>query len=313
ARIRRAAVVNVLPQASLTRGHGQEELSDFAELTEAVALTDDAFPLQRADVMRAALREAARRGKLVTVHCEDTTLTAGGVMNEGEVSRALGVKGMPACAEEVMLARNLILAAEAGCRLHVLHLSTAGAVALIRWAKEQGWPVTAEACPHHFCLTEEAVREQGPNAKMNPPLRTAQDVQAIRSALAEGTIDAIATDHAPHTVPEKERGLEAAPFGIVGLETALPLVLTELVEPGLLSLTAALAKLTYLPANILGCDRGTLRPGAVADVTVFDPQAEVVVNPEEFASRGRNTPFAGRRLCGRVRATIVSGKVVYEA
>jgi dihydroorotase len=308
-RIARDAVVNVRPQASLTRGHGQEELSDFAELAAAVALTDDAFPIQSAALMRAALRRAAEIDQLVTVHCEDKSLTAGGVMNEGAVSRRLRVGGMPACAEDIMVARNLLLAQDVGARLHVLHVSTAGSVALLREAR--GMPVTSEACPHHFALTDEVVAVKGAQAKMNPPLRTAADVAAVKEGLRDGTIDAIATDHAPHAAEEKALGLSDAPSGILGLETALSLVLMELVEPGWLTLPQAIAKLTGVPAAILRIDRGTLAPGAVADVTVFDPTAEYRVDPEQLASKSKNTPWAGRTLRGRVTMTMVGGKVVY--
>lgn len=312
-RIERDAVVNVLPQASLTRGHGPEELSDFEELGAAVALTDDAFPLQKAAVMRAALRRASALGKLVTVHCEDQSLTRDGVMNEGEVSRRLQVGGMPACAEDIMVARNILLAQDVGARLHLLHVSTAGSVELLRQARARGLPITAEACPHHFALTEEAVAAKGAQAKMNPPLRTAADVAAVREGLREGTIDAIATDHAPHAAEEKAQGLSKAPFGIIGLETALSVVTMELVERGLLNWSQAIARMSWGPARILGLDRGTLAPGTVADIVVFDPTAEYLLDPAELASKSQNTPWAGRPLRGRVTATIVKGTVVYQA
>jgi len=312
-RIERDAVVNVLPQASLTRRHGPEELSDFEELGAAVALTDDACPIQKAAVMREALRRAAALGKLVTVHCEDQSLTQGGVMNEGEVSRRLQVGGMPACAEEIMVARNILLAQDVGARLHLLHVSTAGSVELLRQARARGWAVTAEACPHHFALTEEAVAAKGAQAKMNPPLRTAADVAAVREGLRDGTIEAIATDHAPHAAEEKAWGLSKAPFGIVGLETALSVVAMELVEPGFLTWPQAIARLTWGPARILGLDRGTLAPGAVADIVVFDPAAEYLLDPARLASKSQNTPWAGRPLRGQVMATIVGGTVVYRA
>jgi dihydroorotase len=219
---------------------------------------------------------------------------------------------MPACAEDVMVARNVILAQDMGARLHVLHVSTAGSVALLREARARGMPVTSEACPHHFALTDEAVTAKGAQAKMNPPLRTAADVTAVKEGLRDGTIDAIATDHAPHAAEEKALGLSDAPSGILGFETALSLVLMELVEPGWLTLSQAIAKLTGVPAAILRIDRGTLAPGAVADVTVFDPTAEYRVDPEQLASKSKNTPWAGRTLRGRVTMTMVGGTVVYR-
>lgn len=312
-RIRRDAVVNVLPQASLTRGHGQEELSDFEELGEAIALTDDAFPIQSAALMRSALHRAAELGKLVTVHCEDQSLTRDGVMHEGEVSRRLQVAGMPACAEEIMVARNILLARDVGARLHLLHVSTAGSVALLHWARAQGLAVTGEACPHHFALTDEVVVAKGAQAKVNPPLRTATDVAAIREGLRDGTIEAIATDHAPHAAEEKARGLLEAPGGILGLETALSVVGMELVEPGLLSWPQAITLMAWNPARILGIERGTLAPGAIADVVIFDPAVEYLLDPDQLASKSRNTPWAGRWLRGRVAATVVEGNIVYRA
>ena len=212
-----------------------------------------------------------------------------------------------------MTARNILLAQDVGARLHILHVSTAGSVALLRDMRARGIPVTSEACPHHFALTDEAVAAKGAQAKMSPPLRTAADVAAVKEGLRDGAIDAIATDHAPHAPEEKAQGLTAAPFGILGFETALSLVLRELVEPGFLTLSQALAKLTCLPAAILRLDRGSLAPGAVADVTVFDPGAENVVAPDQSASKSRNTPWAGRTLHGQVTATVVAGTMVFQA
>lgn len=310
-RIRQTAAVRVFPMASLTWEHGQERLSDLASLTEAVAFTDDAFPVQSAALMRRGMEEAARWGKVVATHCEDWSLCRGGILNEGEVARRLGVKGWPAVGEEVFVARNVLLAAATGCSVHICHVSTAGSVEILRWAKRQGFPVSAEVCPHHFTLTEEAALEQGANAKVNPPLRTQRDVEALRCGLQEGVIDAIATDHAPHAPQETALGLEEAPFGLVGLETALGLVLTQLVDTGVLSLPEAIAKMSTAPARILGLPGGTLKVGAPADLTVFDPQASWRVEPEGFASQGRNTPFAGWLLRGKVMLTLVEGRPAY--
>ncbi|MBE3588492.1 MAG: dihydroorotase, partial [Thermoanaerobacteraceae bacterium] len=233
-------------------------------------------------------------------------------MHEGYMSTVLGLPGIPAAAEEIMVARDIILAEDTGCPLHIAHVSTAGSVRLIREAKARGVPVTAEVTPHHFTLTDRAVAGYDTSTKVNPPLRTAEDVAALKEALADGTIDVIATDHAPHTVEEKDVEYQLAPFGLVGLETALGLVWTELVEPGILSPVEAIRKLTVNPARILGLPAGTFQVGADADITVIDPELEEVVDPAAFASKGRNTPFAGRRLKGLPAATIVRGKVVYN-
>jgi dihydroorotase len=224
----------------------------------------------------------------------------------------LGLKGIPVAAETVMVARDIILAEATGCRLHIAHVSTAGAVELVRLAKAKGLPVTAEATPHHFTLTGEAVAGFDPNTKVNPPLRTAADVRAVREGLRDGTIDVIATDHAPHTAEEKEVEYAAAPFGIAGLETAVGLVWTELVHGGVLAPVEAVARMTLNPARILGIPKGTLQPGADADITIIDPEREETVDPARFAGKGRNTPFAGRRLKGVPVVTIVGGRVVYR-
>jgi dihydroorotase len=223
----------------------------------------------------------------------------------------MGLPGIPAAAEDIMVARNLALAELTGARLHLAHLSTAGSVRMVREAKARGIRVTAEACPHHFALTEEVCRGYNTHAKMNPPLRTWEDVQAIKEGLRDGTIDVIATDHAPHATQEKQQEFAQAPFGVVGLETALPLTLA-LVEEGVLTLEAAVAKLTEAPAKAFGLAKGTLAPGADADVTLVDPQAQWEVDPTRFRSKSRNTPFAGWKVKGRVTATLVNGRVVYE-
>ena len=302
----------VYPIGAITKGLAGGELSDFRALKEAgcVAVSDDGRPVMDDQLMRRAMQQALDVDLPVIDHCEDLILSGCGCMNEGPVSRVLGVRGIPKGAEFRMIARDIKLAEATGARLHVAHLSTAIGVDLVRQAKAKGLPVTAEVSPHHFTLTDEAVCEQGVNAKMNPPLRSERDRDALLEGLADGTIDAIATDHAPHAEYEKQWGMDRAPFGVVGLETALALTL-RLVEKGILSLERAVQCLTSNPAGLFGLPGGTLAPGTSADITVVDRTCEWVVDPEQFCSKGRNTPFAGWTLKGRVVRTILGGKTVY--
>lgn len=313
-RARAAGQAHVFPVGAITKGSEGKELAEIGELRRAgcAAISDDGRPVMNSLIMRRAMEYASAFDLPVIDHCEDLHLSEGGCMNEGLVSTQLGLPGIPAAAEDVMVARNLALAELTGARLHLAHISTAGSVRLVREAKARGIRVTAEACPHHFSLTEEAVHGFNTHAKMNPPLRTWQDVQAIKDGLRDGTIDVIATDHAPHAEQDKQREFATAPFGIVGLETALPLTLA-LVDEGVLSLEAAVAKLTVEPARVFGLPKGTLAPGADADVVIVDPQATWEVDPTRFRSKSRNTPFAGWKVKGRVHSTIVSGKVVYAS
>lgn len=311
---RAAGNANVFPVGAITKGSEGKELAEIGDLHRAgcVAISDDGLPVTNSLVMRRAMEYAIAFDVPVVDHCEDLHLSEGGCMNEGLVSTQLGLAGMPAAAEDIMVARNLALAELTGARLHLAHLSTAGSVRMVREAKARGITVTAEACPHHFMLTEEAVCGYNTHAKMNPPLRTWTDVQAIKEGLRDGTIDVIATDHAPHAMQEKQQEFAAAPNGIVGLETAWPLTLT-LVEEGVLSLEAAVAKLTTEPARAFSLKKGTLAPGADADVAIADLRENWEVDPAQFRSKSRNTPFAGWKVKGRVTTTIVGGRVVYEA
>jgi dihydroorotase len=306
-------LVNVFPVGAITKGLKGEELAEIGELKKAgvVAISDDGEPLMNSEVMRRALEYSKMFALPIISHPEDKNLSAGGVMNEGYISTILGFKGIPPQAEEVMVARDLILAEMIGGNLHFAHLSTRGSVELVREAKARGVKVTSEATPHHFTLTDEEVRSFDTDTKVNPPLRTEEDVKAVKQGLREGVIDTIATDHAPHSFEEKNVEYDYAPFGVVGLETALPLVITELVEKKALSLKKAIAKLTINPAKILGIDKGTLARGKDADVTIIDLKKEIIVAPDKFKSKSKNSPFKNRKLRGTVVMTIVKGKLLY--
>ena len=308
-----ANLARVFPIGALSKRLKGEELAEIGEMVEAgvVAISDDGRPVMDANLMRRALEYCSMFRVPVSVHEEDLHLAAGGVMNEGPTSLRLGLSGIPNAAEDVMVARDIALARLTGGRLHIAHVSTRGAVELVRQAKAEGLAVTAEAAPHHFTLTEEAVEGYNTNAKMAPPLRLAEDVEALREGLGDGTIDAIATDHAPHHRDEKEVEFDQAANGIVGLETALPLTL-KLVRAKVLSLAEALSKLTVHPARILRLPYGTLSVGAPADVVLFDPAQKWRLEPEKLRSKSKNTPFGGWELTGKVILTMMSGRVVYE-
>jgi len=308
--------VRVLPIGCVSRGRQGKELAPLAELASAgvVGFSDDGDPVASSTLMRRALEFSCEQGLPIIDHCEDKNLSGGGLMNEGAVSRRLGLSGIPAAAEENMIARDLELAEVTGGWLHVAHVSTVGSVELIRRAQEKGVRVTAEVTPHHLTLTDESVSAGNTNAKVNPPLRTGKDIQALLEGLKGGVIDIIATDHAPHTEAEKRRDFALAPFGISGLETAFG-SLMGLVHSGQISLITLIDRLTRAPAAIIG-DRfgrlGTLAVGATADVVVFDPAREWVVDTAAFASKGKNTPLAGATLKGKVLATISRGRLVYK-
>jgi dihydroorotase len=309
-------VIRVLPIGCISRGRKGKELAEMGELAAAgaIAFSDDGEPVLSSYIMRQALDYSRAFGLPVIDHCEDTVLTEGGQMNEGVLSAKLGLRGIPNAAEDIMVARDLALAQLTGGRLHIAHVTTEGAVELIRRAKEKGINVTAEATPHHLTLTEERVIGYNTNAKVNPPLRTERDIEALIQGLNDNTIDIIATDHAPHTEGDKLCEFALATVGISGLETALA-SLMGLVHSQKLSLTTLIAKLTLEPARILGGKQGklgTLAVGASADITIFDPEREWVVDTKEFASKGKNTPLAGEKLKGKVIATVYQGKIVYK-
>jgi dihydroorotase len=310
----RARASRVYPIGAISLGQRGEALAEFGEMVGAgaVAVSDDGKPVASAHLMRTALEYARTFGIPVADHCEEPTLAAGGAMNEGLVSARLGLKGVPNEAEEIMVIRDILLARRTGGHVHLCHMSTHGSVELIRWGKERGVNVTAEVCPHHISLTDEAVEGYNTNAKMNPPLRSAADVEALQQAVRDGTIDVVATDHAPHHYDEKEREFADAPNGIVGLETAFAVNMTWLVASGIIDLPTLVEKMSCAPARIFRLAGGTLRRGNVADVTVFDPNADWTVDPSRFRSKGRNTPYAGKALKGRVHLTIVDGRVIYR-
>lgn len=310
-----AGYARVYPYGAISVGQRGETLAEFGEMVGAgaVAFSDDGRPVESAHLMRTALEYARTFGVPVAEHCEDMSLAHGGSMNEGLMSAKLGLKGIPAEAEEIFVIRDILLARRTGGHIHLCHLSTKGSVELVRWGKERGVRVTAEVCSHHVSLTEAAVDGYNTNAKMNPPLRTAEDVEALQQGLADGTIDLLVTDHAPHHYDEKEREFADAPNGIVGLETALGVNCTWLLHRGVVSLSQMVDAMSCKPARVFNLPGGTLAPGALADVTVFDPARRWVVAPQAFRSKGRNTPYAGVELTGQACLTVVGGRIVYRA
>jgi dihydroorotase len=308
--------VRVFPIAAVSRSSAGEVPTKFEELMAAgaVGFSDDGRPVKTDSLLRVALEEVKRLGTFISDHCEDLSMTQGAVMNEGETSAALGVRGMSRLAEDSIVERDICASEKTGGHAHIAHLSTAGALDLVRGAKRRGIPVTCEVAPHHFALSEEAVRRYGTNAKMKPPLRTPQDVRAMVEGLSDGTVDAIATDHAPHAALEKEGGLIDAPFGITGLETAVALAIQNLVKPERISWSRLVELFSTNPARILRRhDLGRLQPGALADLTVLDPEAEWTFCAAESRSKSRNTPFDGWMFRGRVILTLVSGEVVFDS
>ena len=310
----RARQANVYPVGAVSKGRKGEELAELGQLVAggAVAFTDDGSPVASASLMRRALEYAKMFDRVIMQHCQVPELTTGGVMNEGLVSMRLGLGGMPAAAEDIMVARDIRLAEITGGRLHIQHISTARSVELVREGQRRGVRVTAEACPHHFTLTDEELNAFDSNFKMNPPLRPWSDVEAVIDGLKDNTISILATDHAPHASEKKMREIDQAPFGIVGLETLVPITIKSLIEPGYLSWPEVIRKLTHNPAQLLGIPKGTLRAGADADVTIIDPDLPWTIDPAQFRSKSRNTPFGGWKVHGRAHTVIVAGEVRFS-
>ena len=308
-------LANVLQIGAITRGQRGEELADIEDMVDAgiPALSEDGKSVMNAQLYREAMMLAKKYDIPIMAHCEDINLVHGGVMNQDDKADELGLPGITNAVEDVIVARDILLAKETGARLHLCHCSTRDSVRMVELAKQEGLPVTAEVCPHHFTLTSEDIREDDANYKMNPPLRTRADVEALIDGLKKGVMDVIATDHAPHSREEKQGSMRNAPFGIVGLETAAALTMTELVDKGYLTPLQMAEKMSYNPARIIGIDKGTLKPGKTADVVIFNPKEEYIIDAEQFRSKGKNTPFHGRKVKGRVMATILSGNIVYEA
>ena len=306
--------INVLPIAAITAGQDGEFITDFEKLyaNGAVAVSEDGKSVMNARVARQAMRLAAEVGIPVFAHCEDKNLVARGVINAGNKAKELGLYGIMNAVEDVIVARDIILAKNTGAQLHLCHCSTRDSVTMVEQAKKDGINVTAEVTPHHFTLTEDAITSDDANFKMNPPLRKREDVDMLVEGLRTGVMDVISTDHAPHHKTEKERSFSDAPFGITGLETSVCLTITELVEKGVLTPLQMAERMSYKPAQIIKSDRGTLLPGRTADITIIDPNDEYEIDSSKFASLGKNTPFNGKRVKGRVRYTIAGGKTVYS-
>jgi dihydroorotase len=308
-----AKAARVYPIGAISVGQKGEQLAEFGEMVGAgaVAVSDDGHPVVSSHLMRTALEYSRSFGIPVAEHCEDPSLAKHGVMHAGLVATRMGLRGIPSAAEEIMVIRNVLLAELTGGHVHLCHISTRGAVDLIRWGKDRGVSVTAEATPHHFALTDAACEGYDTNAKMNPPLREAADVEAIKVGLKDGTLDAIATDHAPHHYEAKEREFDDAPFGVIGLETALGLGISLLVDTGVLTLPELIDRMSTTPARLFHLPAGTLAAGAPADIVIFDPDASWTVDPSAFQSKSRNTPFGGWELKGKITMTMVDGDVVF--
>lgn len=315
-RSRSESPAHILQLGAVTCGQEGKELADIAGMAQAgcVGISEDGKSVMNASLYRKGMKAAKEQGMIVFAHCEDITMVEGGVMNADENARRLGMKGITNSVEDVIVARDILLAKETGVKLHLCHCSTADSVKMTELAKKEGLAVTAEVCPHHFILTSDDIREDDGNYKMNPPLRSRADVEELRRGLKEGIMDVIATDHAPHGEEEKNQSMAKAPFGIVGLETSAALTYTELVKPGVLTILEMAEKMSLRPAQILGLsDKGSISEGKIADVVIFDPEKSYTIDRQTFVSKGKNTPFHGRKVWGEVRATLVDGQVVYES
>lgn len=310
----KAKLIKVYPVGAITKGLKGEQLADIGSLAKAgaIAISNDGNPTETAGLMRRVLEYSKMWSMPVIAHCEDVSLSSGGVMNEGYASTRLGLKGLPRISESIQAARNIQLAQYTKARLHLAHISTKEALQFIREAKQKSLNITCETCPHYWTLTDEDVQSYNTLLKMNPPLRTKDDVEAVKDALKDGTIDAIATDHAPHSSWEKVSTFDSAPFGVIGLETALSLAITYLVQPGILSLSGLVERMSLGPARILNVAGGTLSPGGDADITIIDLNNEWIVDKDAFLSKSKNSPFIGWRLKGGVDYTICKGRVVYK-
>ena len=305
--------IHVLQVGAITKGQKGEELADIESLVEAgcPAISEDGKTVMDASLCMDAMAEAARLHIPVLAHCEDRNMVQKGVINEGEKSKEFGLPGIKNTVEDLIIARDIILAKETGAQLHLCHCSTKNSVWMVKSAKEVGVKVSAEVCPHHFTLSTDDMKEPDPNYKMNPPLRTKEDVQALKEGLRDGIMEVISTDHAPHTFDDKNCSMQEAPFGIVGLETAASLTYTELVLGGYLTPMKMAACMSYNPAGIIGIDKGDISEGKPADIVIFDPKKTYRIDKNTFASKGKNTPFDGREVTGRVKCTICDGEVVY--
>lgn len=309
-----ASPINILPVGAVSAGQNGEKLADIKGMAEAgaVALSEDGKSVMDPLLYKEGMKQAAENGLVILAHCEDRGLLAGGVMNAGRRAEELGLPGITNSVEDVITARDILLAKETGARLHLCHCSTADSVALVEFGKKLGVQVTAEVCPHHFAMTEEDIPGDDANYKMNPPLRTKNDVNALIEGLKNGVMDVIATDHAPHSAEEKKRSFREAPFGIVGSETCFALSMTELVKKGYLTPMQLAEKLSWNPAKILGLDKGNIAPGKIADLVIADPDAEYEIDVNTFLSKGKNSPFHGKKVSGKILLTMVNGEVVYE-
>lgn len=313
-RAKKEAVINVLPVGAVTIGQNGEELTDIRGMKESgiCAISEDGKSVMNAGLYREAMRIAAECNIPVMAHCEDKNMVAGGVMNESQISKKLGLKGISNAVEDVIVARDILIAKETNATLHLCHCSTKDSVKMTKIAKEDGVKVTAEVCPHHFTLCDEDIIADDANYKMNPPLRAREDVEALKAGLRENIIDVISTDHAPHSREEKQKSISESPFGIVGLETSVSLTMTELVDKGIITPLMMAEKMSYNPAKVLGIDKGTLNEGKIADITIINPDEDYVIDSSTFVSKGKNTPFDGYKVKGKVKYTICNGNIVYK-